>query len=70
MYGSMGGKKNKKLLEAMASEINEKATGEKKFNASTVTELMQTDGDNCVVFICRLFWPCVSSDAPRDVPVA
>ncbi|KAG1712800.1 hypothetical protein DVH05_000535 [Phytophthora capsici] len=67
MYGSMGAKKNLKVLKAMASEIVAKVTGEEVSTTTTVTAPMQTDGDNCGVFVCRLFWACVSTDAPSDV---
>eukprot|EP00644_Phytophthora_capsici_P006110 jgi/Phyca11/129895/e_gw1.89.78.1 len=67
MYDSMGVKKNLKVLKAMASEIVAKITGEEVFTTTTVTAPMQSDGDNCGVFVCRLFWACVSTDAPSDV---
>ncbi|ETP50486.1 hypothetical protein F442_04228 [Phytophthora nicotianae P10297] len=51
-YDSMGGKKNMKFLKAMTSEIIEKTTGGDKFTNTTVTEPIQTDGDNCGVFVC------------------
>ncbi|KAG1706645.1 hypothetical protein DVH05_027497 [Phytophthora capsici] len=67
MYDSMGVKKHLKVLKAMTSEIVVKIMAEEVFTTTSVTAPMQTDGDNCGVFVCRLFSACVSTDALSDV---
>ncbi|KAF1788877.1 hypothetical protein GQ600_11919 [Phytophthora cactorum] len=64
MYDSMGGKRNRKRLQNMAAEIRAGPLHDDSYNDLEVTEPMQTDSDSCGVFVCRLFWTCVSSKAP------
>ncbi|KAG2766377.1 hypothetical protein PC129_g14839 [Phytophthora cactorum] len=54
----------------MAAEIRAGPLHDSSYNDLEVTEPMQTDSDSCGVFVCRLFWACVSSEAPSDVSPA
>ncbi|KAG3248066.1 hypothetical protein PI124_g7241 [Phytophthora idaei] len=70
MYDSMGGKRNRKRLQDMAAEIRAEPLHDDSYNDLEVTDPMQTDSDSCGVFVCRLFWTCVSSKAPSGVSPA
>ncbi|EGZ28063.1 hypothetical protein PHYSODRAFT_321758 [Phytophthora sojae] len=66
-YDSMGGKRNKKRLKKMASELLAGPLEDEAYSDIEVTEPKQTDGDSCGVFACRLLWTCVDSEEPSDV---
>ncbi|EGZ11302.1 hypothetical protein PHYSODRAFT_338022 [Phytophthora sojae] len=66
-YDSMGGKRNKKRLKKMASELLAGPLEDEAYSDIEVTEPKQTDGDSCGVFACRLLWTCVDSEVPSDV---
>ncbi|KAG2766974.1 hypothetical protein PC129_g25119 [Phytophthora cactorum] len=54
----------------MATKIRAGSLHDDSYNDLEVTEPIQTDSDSCGVFVCRLFWTCVSSEAPSDVSSA
>ncbi|EGZ26515.1 hypothetical protein PHYSODRAFT_320450 [Phytophthora sojae] len=64
---SMGGKRNKKRLKKMASELLAGPLEDEAYSDIEVTEPKQTDSDSCGVFECRLLWTCVDSEVPSDV---
>ncbi|EGZ20618.1 hypothetical protein PHYSODRAFT_491223, partial [Phytophthora sojae] len=66
-YDSMGGKRNKKRLKKMASELLADPLEDEAYSDIEVTEPKQTDSDSCGVFACRLLWTCVDSEVPSDV---
>ncbi|KAG3073778.1 hypothetical protein PI124_g20057 [Phytophthora idaei] len=67
VYDSMNGKKNRKQLKRLATEVIKGALVEEEYSIQDVAEPTQKDSSNCGAFVCSFFWSCVSGNEPEDL---
>ncbi|KAG3159814.1 hypothetical protein PC128_g21230 [Phytophthora cactorum] len=67
VYDSMNGKKNRKQLKRLATEVIKGALVEEEYSIQDVAEPTQKDSNNCGAFVCSFFWSFVSGNEPEDL---